>query len=818
MKKRFASYIGIFVILSSFLGSPITVLAETIQSSEQTQPTESVRLIESTDNTETKDTNSQSQISSEKLTSSTKDEKSPILTTTETDQKQASEATKTSEQQSRAPTRVKREVQENGKYLKNVITNIGLWDVANGGYVPQKDGLYQLVQDNNYRFESKFDLSTYDGNLNDNDYFTFTIPAPFTVSSTNFELRDEKSGVAVGDVEVTSQGDGRGATVKITLKNLTEYLEKTGGTQVQGVKGTFYVDFKPTKVISSETITYPSSETSSVITHTISVKKRSSSDYTERIKKENFVKNGGVMTKEDWQSDSLDKSGHYIHNWYLRVNTNQSTYDTIKLNDKIPDDSAPMQYIPEKLKIYAGYFNSNLDLTDSKLLEAGKDYIIEYNSSYTNFTLKILNTSTRLASNGNPAAYNVHYSTTSPANGTTVINELSMTGDNKDITIGTDTNRTVNRVERSTKVTTGGTIQLETGYRITLYKQDADTGDLLNGAEFEITSPIGSKELVKVEKDGVVQSKVYSSDEAGKGQFTIVETKAPPGYVINPAPIKVTVGVDGVIRTIKNTKEKVSIPVTKTWKDDNDQDGKRPNMITVNLLANGKKLASKELTEADGWQYVFENLPKYENGQEIVYTVTEDQVPEYNTEINGYDITNSYTPGKTSVSVTKAWDDNNNQDGLRPNSVQAQLYANGKAEGSPVELNEGNQWSHTWNDLPEKAKGQAIVYTVKEITQVPGYTGEVDDSNLGNVKIINTHAPEVTKIMGQKTWNDKDNQDGKRPEKINVNLLANGRVVATKEVSEADGWQYVFDNLPKYENGQEIVYTVTEDQVPEYNT
>ncbi|MGH2131899.1 Cna B-type domain-containing protein, partial [Enterococcus faecalis] len=153
--------------------------------------------------------------------------------------------------------------------------------------------------------------------------------------------------------------------------------------------------------------------------------------------------------------------------------------------------------------------------------------------------------------------------------------------------------------------------------------------------------------------------------------------------------------------------------------------------------------------------------------------VTEDQVPEYNTEINGYDITNSYTPGKTSVSVTKAWDDNNNQDGLRPNSVQAQLYANGKAEGSPVELNKGNQWSHTWNDLPEKAKGQAIVYTVKEVTQVPGYTGEVDDSNLGNVKIINTHAPEVTKIMGQKTWNDKDNQDGKRPEKINVNLLAN---------------------------------------------
>lgn len=78
MKKRLAVYMGIFVMLSSFLVTPITVLAETIQSSEQTQPTESVKPIESTDNTE-KNTNSQSQISSEKLTSSTKDERSPIL-------------------------------------------------------------------------------------------------------------------------------------------------------------------------------------------------------------------------------------------------------------------------------------------------------------------------------------------------------------------------------------------------------------------------------------------------------------------------------------------------------------------------------------------------------------------------------------------------------------------------------------------------------------------------------------------------------------------------------------------------------------------
>ncbi|HGF7853928.1 TPA: Cna B-type domain-containing protein, partial [Enterococcus faecium] len=87
-----------------------------------------------------------------------------------------------------------------------------------------------------------------------------------------------------------------------------------------------------------------------------------------------------------------------------------------------------------------------------------------------------------------------------------------------------------------------------------------------------------------------------------------------------------------------------------------------------------------------------------------------------------------------------------NQDGLRPNSVQVQLYADGKEVGSPVELMEANQWRHTWNDLPEKANGQTIKYTVKEVTAVTGYTSTVDDSDLGNVTITNTHTPEVTQI------------------------------------------------------------------------
>ena len=226
-----------------------------------------------------------------------------------------------------------------GNELTNVITDISLWDVNNGETLrPNGSGVYNLVKDNSYRFETAFDLSKYDGKLNDGDYFTFTVPAPITVENTNFELKDKETGVAVGTAVVKSNGDSKGGTVTVTLKNLKDYLAKKGGSQVQGVKGIFYTDFKVTKTSESETLTYPATQTNKEITHTISVKERGSSDYTEGIKKENFAKIGGVMKKESWSSGILNKSGEYIHNWFLRVNTNQSTYDSISLKDVIPDD------------------------------------------------------------------------------------------------------------------------------------------------------------------------------------------------------------------------------------------------------------------------------------------------------------------------------------------------------------------------------------------------------------------------------------------------------------------------------------------------
>lgn len=295
--------------------------------------------------------------------------------------------------------------------------------------------------------------------------------------------------------------------------------------------------------------------------------------------------------------------------------------------------------------------------------------------------------------------------------------------------------------------------------------------------------------------------------------------------------IKYTVGEEAVADyetkvegyNITNTHKPATLDITgtKTWNDSNNQDGKRPKSITVNLLANGIITDTKTVTADDNWTYSFADLPKYANGQEITYTVSELTVPGYTTTIDdNYNITNSYTPGETSASVTKIWDDADNQDGIRPESITVALLANGTPTNKTVTLTAANNWTQTITGLPEKADGEYITYTWTEVNVPEGYSLTGTSKNETVTTLTNTHTPELTSITGTKTWKDADNQDGKRPESITVNLFADGTKLKSQSVSaDADGnWSYSFTDLPKYANGQEITYTVTEDAVDGYTT
>ena len=303
--------------------------------------------------------------------------------------------------------------------------------------------------------------------------------------------------------------------------------------------------------------------------------------------------------------------------------------------------------------------------------------------------------------------------------------------------------------------------------------------------------------------------------KAGKTiKYTVKEAESINGYTASYN----NENQGNIIISNKHVPEKTKVEGEKTWNDRNDQDGKRPKEITVNLLANGKEVKKVKATAANGWKYSFTDLPKYEKGQEIKYTVTENAVAEYTPEINGHNIKNSYTPEETSVTVTKGWNDANDQDGKRPKSIKVQLYGDDKKVGEEVELSEGNGWTHTWTKLPKKAKGKDIKYEVKEVTEVDGYTTEIDNSDIGNIRILNSHTPETTEIKGKKTWNDGDNRDGNRPKEITVNLLANGKKIKEAKATADTNWEYSFTDLPKYEGGKEIEYTVTENTVKGYST
>lgn len=256
--------------------------------------------------------------------------------------------------------------------------------------------------------------------------------------------------------------------------------------------------------------------------------------------------------------------------------------------------------------------------------------------------------------------------------------------------------------------------------------------------------------------------------------------------------------------------EVTSLSGTKTWKDNNNQDGVRPERIKVNLLADGVLKASKEVSAADNWSYSFDNLPKFAAGQAVVYTITEDAVAEYSTQVEGYNLTNNHTPGQTSLTVTKQWQDQGDQDGLRPSQIQVQLYADGVASGSPVTLTAADNWVYTWSGLAEKANGKTIEYSVKEVDQPSGYTSTTSQVSPGNVLIVNQHTPATTEVKGQKTWDDANNQDGKRPESVTVQLYADGQVVASQVVTAANNWTYSFSNLPQFAKGKAISYSVQE--------
>ena len=209
---------------------------------------------------------------------------------------------------------------------------------------------------------------------------------------------------------------------------------------------------------------------------------------------------------------------------------------------------------------------------------------------------------------------------------------------------------------------------------------------------------------------------------------------------------------------VKNTlvNPEIKLEGKKIWNDANDQDGIRPDEVTVRLIANGIDTGkTTKATKLGNWEYKFENLAKYDaNGDEIVYSVVEIGVPGYTAEINGTTITNTHNPAKIDIPVKKIWNDDNDAKGKRPQSVHITLFADG-VKADEVDLNAGDNWAHTFANMPKFKDGKLIKYTVKE-DAVASYESKITGDET-EFKVTNTYKEPVKPNGG----NDPGKKGGK---------------------------------------------------------
>ncbi len=191
----------------------------------------------------------------------------------------------------------------------------------------------------------------------------------------------------------------------------------------------------------------------------------------------------------------------------------------------------------------------------------------------------------------------------------------------------------------------------------------------------------------------------------------------------------------------------------------------------------------------------------------------------------------------TSVSVSKVWKDaeGNSETDLDHDPITVELWyadKDGKATEPVVdssgntltkELNTDNKWSASWDDLPTKADGVDLYYTVKENPVPTDYDCVIDHK--GNVfTITNTHKTEEAKvnIAIEKTWNDNDDLDQIRPSSIELSLK---RAIPGQEAKEyqkitltaEDGWKKSITDLDKFDkDGNEYSYSLEELKVDGY--
>ncbi|PGA65845.1 Cna B-type domain-containing protein, partial [Bacillus pseudomycoides] len=98
-----------------------------------------------------------------------------------------------------------------------------------------------------------------------------------------------------------------------------------------------------------------------------------------------------------------------------------------------------------------------------------------------------------------------------------------------------------------------------------------------------------------------------------------------------------------------------------------------------------------EVSEASDWKYAFTDLAAYDaEGKAYKYEVKEQPVDGYQSEVKGYDITNTKV-AQTKVEGTKTWKDGNGEG--RPETIKVDLLQNNKVIATQ-EVSAASGWKY----------------------------------------------------------------------------------------------------------------------------
>ncbi len=233
--------------------------------------------------------------------------------------------------------------------------------------------------------------------------------------------------------------------------------------------------------------------------------------------------------------------------------------------------------------------------------------------------------------------------------------------------------------------------------------------------------------------------------------------------------------------------------------------------VQVELWCNGAKMVgdqyTQKLSEDNGWTYVWKDLPLFVDGAVARYTLREVMVgstaydsSEDNDGYRDYAVTydvakyregdtgpymneatwvdgnniRHYSPhtllrvhnrndnGQVTVFVTSQWDDQNNQDGLRPDSVTVKLFRDGIETGLTLTLSESNNWSGDFGDLKKYENGVVHQYTIKA-DAVDEYDSTIMGDMTSGFLVLNRHTQKTVTVAGSKFWENDAGKENLRP-------------------------------------------------------